>query len=121
VEKADHEDGEDDGADYDVEAIALEGEADDRENHSGDGRGDEQEQAKLDEAATVEVGGEFGDAGDGALIGRLKPEVVEVHWVGVVAGEEGERTDGDEARGDQDSDAEQMTHCGFEAAVVHGR
>ena len=121
MEEACDEDGEDDGADCDVEAVALEGEADNGEDYPGDGRGDEEKQAELDEAAAIEVGRKLDDAGDGAEVRRLEPEGVEAHGVGVVTGEIRERADGDEAGGDQDSDAQQGAHGGFEAAVIHGR
>ena len=55
VNQAEGQDHEDDQADDRVKAIALEGEADDGHGDPRDGRGDEEQQAELNQAQALKV------------------------------------------------------------------
>lgn len=59
----------------DIEPVSLSGKGRHREQHTRNGRRDQQQDAELDDRATVERKRSLHDPGDGATVGRLAPAV----------------------------------------------
>jgi len=58
-----------------VHAIAFHGESHDGKSYAGDGRGDEEKQAQLNQATAAAVDDASNDSGDGAEIGGLPRKI----------------------------------------------
>jgi hypothetical protein len=119
VQQAEGENGQHDEADDGIKPIFFEGETDDRERDTGDRRGDEQQEAKLNEAFALELCGGLDDTAQRLEAHVAGRELAIADRVGVVTDkiERAAREDG--CSGEQNADAEQVADDGFKPLIIH--
>lgn len=120
VDQAEGENHEDDEADNRVQAVAFESEADDGHGDTRDGRGDEEQQAKLNESQTLEVRRGDDDSGERSEMGAAGSEGAIVDAAGMTLDEREDAPREDGCSGEKNADLQEAANDGFEAAVIHG-
>ncbi len=121
VNQAEGQNHEDDQADDCVEAIALESEARDGHGDTRDGRGNEEQQAELNQTEALEVRRGEDDSGkriessaaghEGAIVDVARGALNEI--------ENAARQNN--SSGDEDADLQEAADDGLKAAVIHSR
>ena len=116
VDQAEGKNQQDNQAHDGIEPVFFQSESDDRERNARDGCGDQQQQAKLDEAFAVYVGCGLQNSCDrlgGRTSGR---ELAIADGIGVVDSEVEDAADKDDGRCKQDSRAQQVADDEFRAS-----
>lgn len=119
VNQAEGENDQDDEADDGVETISLESEADDGQRDTRDRRGNEKQQAELNETLALEVrGGEY-DAGQCPDIGAAGHEGAIVHVTGVALNEIKNAARQNSGGGDKNADLQKAANDGLKTVIIH--
>lgn len=95
----------------------LERERRNRESHAGHGRGDQEQETKLDQSAAAEAGSLTDDALDTPQVARLTLEDSVVRLFRAVANQVYASAQQDDGRREHDTDTEQAAHRPFDAVV----
>jgi len=117
-EEAVEQDAEHDEGDDDVEEVALGEEGVDAQGDTGDGRGDEHQEAELNDGEAVKVSGSGEDAGERVELGRDAAEGVVGGVVVTVAREVEDSAEKDDEGGGECADAQELADVFVELGVV---